>query len=256
MLLTIDVGNTNIKCGLWDNEKIIANWRIGTRKEISGDELGLVLDGFLKLYNFHFNDVEDVIVASVVPPLRPAIEKVTSRHMGKAPIFVEGHSQKFMSVNYTNPREVGADRVVVSIAAYHRFKTSLIVVDFGTATTFDCISKTGEYMGGAIAPGFKLSSEALFHKASRLPKMEQFYKPTKAIARDTINSLNSGLVLGYVGLVEGLVGRISNEMGDNPMVLATGGLAGLIAAETGVIKEVLPDLAMEGLKIIYDRKMW
>jgi type III pantothenate kinase len=161
-----------------------------------------------------------------------------------------------MPILYDDPREVGADRVVVSIAAYRRFKRSLVIVDFGTATTFDCVSERGEYLGGAIAPGFRLSAEALFQKASRLPKMEQFYAPTQAICRDTIGSLNAGLVLGYAGLVEGLIGRIKKEMGGEPMVAATGGLASLIAGETSSIAVVLPDLTMEGLKILYDEKMY
>ncbi|MDR2140574.1 MAG: type III pantothenate kinase [Deltaproteobacteria bacterium] len=252
MLLTIDVGNTNIKFGLWGQEKLLAIWRVSTQKSASGDELGLVLDGFLRLSERSFKDITGCVVASVVPPMRPALERLGSRYLGQAPIFVEPQSQKLLPILYNDPREVGADRVVVSLAAFRRFKKSLIIVDFGTATTFDCVSAQGEYLGGAIAPGFRLSAEALFQKASRLPKMEQFFEPTGAICRDTVNSLNSGLVLGYAGLVEGLVGRIRAEMASEPLVAATGGLAGLIAGQTRVIEKVLPDLTMEGLKIFYD----
>ncbi|MDR1083643.1 MAG: type III pantothenate kinase [Deltaproteobacteria bacterium] len=256
MLLTLDVGNTNLKFGLWVYDTLSAVWRISTRKDISGDELGLVLDGFLRLNGYGFRDITDLAVASVVPPMRPALERLASRYLNLTPVFVEAHLQRLMPIRYTDPREVGSDRVVVSVAAYRRFKTSLIVLDFGTATTFDCVSEKGEYLGGAIAPGFRLSAEALFQKASRLPKMEQFYSPQRAISQDTVNSLNSGMVLGYTGLIEGLVSRIRGEMSGQPMVVATGGLAALFARETQVIKEVLPNLTMEGLKILYEEKLY
>jgi type III pantothenate kinase len=229
------------------------NWRINTHLHLSGDELGFMLEGFLRLPGFSFNDIDDLVVASVVLPMRPAIERLGNRYFDKQPIFVEAYNQTIMPVLYHNPREVGADRVVGAIAAYRRYSGSLIVVDFGTATTFDCISQAGEYLGGAIAPGFRLSADALFDKARRLPKMEQFYKPSVAIAKDTLNSLNSGLVMGYAGLVEGMVNRIKKEMGP-AKVVATGGLATLIADETVAIEEILPNLTMEGLKIIYDEK--
>jgi type III pantothenate kinase len=254
MLLTMDVGNTNIKFGLWLGSRLAFNWRARTRRSYSSDELASLLEVFLRLKGHDLKEIDELVVASVVPPMRPAIERMGLRYLDRKPIFVEGHSQRLMPVLYGDPREVGADRVVGAIAAYRRFRTSLVVVDFGTATTFDCISAAGEYLGGAIAPGFRLSSEALFHKASRLPKMEQFFKPLRAIAKDTLNSLNSGLVLGYAGLVEGLARRVSAEMGTAPKVVATGGLAALIAGETDVIEEVLPDLTMEGLKIVYDEK--
>jgi type III pantothenate kinase len=252
MLLTLDVGNTNIKFGLWRQDDLLAVWRASTRKNISGDELGLMLDGFLRLNGFDLKSVRGFIVASVVPPMRPALERLGKRYLRLAPIFVEAHNQSLMPIRYTDPREVGADRVVVSIAAYRRFQRGLVIVDFGTATTFDCVSRGGEYLGGAIAPGFRLSADALFQTASRLPKMERFYSPPSAICQDTVNSLNSGLVLGYAGLVEGLVNRIRAEMEDEPLVAATGGLASLIAGHTKVIETILPDLTMEGLKILYD----
>ncbi|MDR1609103.1 MAG: type III pantothenate kinase [Deltaproteobacteria bacterium] len=252
MLLTLDVGNTNIKFGLFRGNELVAVWRASTRKNISGDELGLALDGYLRLNGYSLKVVTGFIVASVVPPMRPAIERLGARYLGLTPIFVEAHSQDLMPILYSNPREVGADRVLVSIAAFKRFQRALVIVDFGTATTFDCVSEKGEYLGGAIAPGFRLSAEALFQTASRLPKMEQFSAPQSAICRDTLNSLNSGLVLGYAGLVEGLVNRIRAEMDSEPLVTATGGLASLIAEQTKVIEIILPDLTMEGLKIIYD----
>jgi type III pantothenate kinase len=254
MILTMDVGNTNIKFGLWTDKEMTYNWRISTRHSSSGDELGLMVESFLRMQGFAFKDVDDLVVASVVLPMRPAIERLGSRYLGKPPIFIEAYSQTIMPILYHNPREVGADRVVGSISAYRRFRSRIIVVDFGTATTFDCISAAGEYLGGSIAPGFRLSAEALFDRARRLPKLEQFVKPVAAIAKDTINSLNSGLVLGYAGLVEGLVGRIKMEMGEESRVVATGGLAALIAGETSVIEDIFPNLTMEGLKIIYEEE--
>ncbi|MDR1395534.1 MAG: type III pantothenate kinase [Deltaproteobacteria bacterium] len=256
MLLTVDAGNTNIKFGLWADNALTAVWRTGTRADFSGDELGLLADGFLRLYGYGFKDIQALIIASVVPPLRPALCGLSARYLKVAPIFVEAHTQKIMPVDYIDPREVGADRVVASAAAWRRYPRSLIVIDFGTATTFDCVSSEGRYLGGAIAPGFRLSAAALCQKASRLPKIEQFYSPRQAVSRDTASSLNSGLVFGYTGLVEGLVARIKSEMASDPKVIATGGLASLFARETPVIEEVLPDLTMEGLKIIYDEKMY
>jgi type III pantothenate kinase len=255
MILTMDVGNTNIKFGLWLNGKMDLNWRITTRSSISGDELGMIMENFLRLQGYSLKDVEDLVVASVVLPMRPAIERLGTRYLGKPPVFVEAHTQTIMPVLYHNPREVGADRVVGGIAAYRQFKTRTIVVDFGTATTFDCISDNGEYLGGAISPGFRLSADALFNKARRLPRLEQFFKPDKAIARDTLNSLNSGLVIGYAGLVEGMVERIIREMG-RAKVVATGGLASLIADEAHVIEMILPNLTMDGLKIVYDERAY
>ncbi|MDR2460153.1 MAG: type III pantothenate kinase [Deltaproteobacteria bacterium] len=256
MLMTMDVGNSNLKFGLWKEDELISNWRVSNRKELSSDELGLMVEGFLRISQLSFSEVEDLVVASVVPPMRPALERFSLKYLKKQAIFVEGYSQKMMRIDYSNPREVGADRVVVSIAAWHRYHRSLIVIDFGTATTFDCISKEGNYLGGAIAPGFRLSADALFQKASMLPKMESFFSPKKAICKDTINGLNSGLVLGYTYLVEGLVGHIIQEMDTKPMVVATGGLAGLFAAQSEVIEKVLPDLTMEGLKLVYEEKKW
>ncbi|MDR3155338.1 MAG: type III pantothenate kinase [Deltaproteobacteria bacterium] len=256
MLMTMDVGNTNIKFGLWRGESLAGNWRLTTRGDVSADELGLSVDGALRLAGFSFGQVGDLIVSSVVPPLRPAVERFSSRYLGRSPIFVEGWSQSAMRLEYENPKEVGADRVVASVAAWRRYRAALIVIDFGTATTFDCVSGEGAYLGGAIAPGFRLSAEALFRRASMLPKMESFYPPAKALSKDTLSGLNSGLVLGYTGLVEGLVRRLSAEMGSIPAVVATGGLAYLFASQTDAIGEVLPDLTMEGLKFIYDEKKW
>lgn len=257
MLMTMDVGNTHLKIGLWgEDDTLLTNWRVKSRADLSGDELGLMTEGFLRLSAYSFGEIDDLIIASVVPPMRPALERFSVKYLKKRAIFVEGHSQKIMPLEYSNPREVGADRVVVSIAAWRRYHKSLIVIDFGTATTFDCVSDSGTYLGGAISPGFRLSADALSLRASLLPKIESFYVPEKVICKDTVNGINSGLVFGYISLVEGMVARITKEMETKPVVVATGGLASLFASQSEVIEAVLPDLTMEGLKIIYDEKKW
>ncbi|MDR2349358.1 MAG: type III pantothenate kinase [Deltaproteobacteria bacterium] len=256
MLMTMDVGNTNLKFGLWEDNELFANWRVKSRSDISGDEVGFMLEGFLRLSGLSFSMIDDLVIASVVPPMRPSLERFAGKYLKKQAIFVESHSQKMMKLDYDNPREVGADRVVVSVAAWKRYRKSLVVVDFGTATTFDCVSGDGVYLGGAISPGFRLSADALTLRASLLPKLESFYVPTGAICKDTVNCMNSGLVLGYTSLVEGMVKRISLEMASNPTVVATGGLAALFASLSDSIDAVHPDLTMEGLKIIYDEKKW
>lgn len=250
LLLTMDIGNSNLVFGLWEEEALIGDWRIRTRRDLTADELGLAIGGMITQSGIRWADISSLIISSVVPPMRPALERFAARYLGFEPLFVEPN-QTFMPVKYDQPRDVGADRVVGAIAAYNRFKTSLIVVDFGTATTFDCISAQGEFLGGAIAPGLRLSAEALFQKASRLPKIEMFQRPARVVATNTIDSMNSGLIFGYAGMVDGLVRRAKLEMGGRPKVVATGGLASLIAAESEQIEEVLPELALEGLRLIH-----
>ena len=255
MLFTMDVGNTNINLGLWQGDELRADWRLSTRRESTLDELGLSIGGLFAAGGFKFEQVTGFIISSVVPPMRPALERFGTKYVKLRPIFLEAHRQSLMPIFYTNPAEMGADRIAVSIAAYRRYRGSVIVVDMGTATTFDCISKDGEHLGGAIAPGFRLSADALFQKASRLPRLELFDLPPKAIALDTISSINVGLIYGYISLVDGLVTRLKKELGP-AKVVATGGLAGLIAAESQQIEEVLPDLTLEGLKIIFNEMAW
>ena len=256
MLFTMDVGNTNVNLGLWQGDELKADWRLSTRRESTLDELGLSIGGLFQAEGFGFSDVTGFIVSSVVPPMRPALERFGIKYLKMRPIFLEAHRQTFMPILYDNPMEMGADRVAVSVAAYRRIGGRAIVVDMGTATTFDCISEAGEHLGGAIAPGLRLSAEALFQKASRLPRLELFDLPAKAIARDTTSSINVGLIYGYIGLVDGLVVRLKKELGEDARVVATGGLATMIAAASSQIEEVLPDLTLEGLKIIYSEMAW
>jgi type III pantothenate kinase len=255
MLFTLDVGNTNINGGLWQGDELKADWRLATRRESTLDELGLSMGCLLAASGYGFGDITGFIIASVVPPMRPALERLGVKDARQRPVFLEAHRQTILPLSYLNPMEMGADRVAVSLAAHRRVRGAVIVVDLGTATTFDCVSSQGVHRGGAIAPGLRLSAEALFQKASRLPRLELFDRPEKALATDTISSLNVGLIYGYMDLVDGLVARLKKELGP-ARVLATGGLAGLIAAGSSQIDEVQPDLALEGLRIIYQEEGW
>ena len=253
MLFCIDIGNTNIVLGLSDGEKILHHWRIRTEREITSDELGIVVQHLFSSSNVKTGDVKSIIISSVVPPLMNTMEDFSRRYFKVKPLVVGPEIQTGMEILYDNPKEVGADRIVNAVAAYEKYRTSLVVIDFGTATTFDCVSKEGSYLGGAISPGVLISCEALFQKASRLPRVEIFAKPKKVIAKDTISSMNVGIVYGYAGLVDGIVGRMKREMGQNPTVIATGGLAPLICEEAELIDHVEEFLTVEGLIIIYKR---
>lgn len=253
MLFCIDIGNTNIVLGLSDGERILHHWRIRTEREITSDELGIVVQHLFSSSNVKTDDVKSIIISSVVPPLMNTMEVFSRRYFKVKPLVVGPEIQTGMKILYDNPKEVGADRIVNAVAAYEKYRTSLVVIDFGTATTFDCVSKEGSYLGGAISPGVLISCEALFQKASRLPRVEIFAKPKKVIAKDTISSMNVGIVYGYAGLVDGIVGRIKREMGQNPTVIATGGLAPLICEEAESIDHVEEFLTLEGLIIIYKR---
>jgi type III pantothenate kinase len=252
MLLVIDVGNTNTVVGLYEGQTLAYNWRITTDKSRTGDEYAMLLHELLRLASVSFDCIEDVIVSSVVPPTLHAIETLCSKYVGRSPYVVGPGIKTGMPILYENPREVGADRIVNAVAAFARWQRSLIVVDFGTATTFDYVTGKGQYQGGAIAPGLKISADALFEKASKLPRVEVI-KPPFVVAKNTVNSIQSGLFFGYVGLVDGIVDRMKKETRDDPLVVATGGLATLIAKETQTINEVVPDLTLEGLRILYLR---
>jgi type III pantothenate kinase len=252
MLLVIDVGNTNTVVGLYEGQTLAHNWRITTDKARTGDEYAMLFHELLRLAGVTFDGIRDIIVSSVVPPTLHAIETLCLKYIGRAPYVVGPGIKTGMPILYENPREVGADRIVNAVAAFARWQRSLIVVDFGTATTFDYVTPKGQYQGGAIAPGLKISADALFEKASKLPRVE-VAKPPAVVAKNTVNSIQSGLFYGYVGLVDGIVGRMKKETRDDPLVVATGGLATLIANETQTINEVDPDLTLEGLRILYLR---
>ncbi|PLX95086.1 MAG: pantothenate kinase, partial [Desulfuromonas sp.] len=213
MLLVIDVGNSNIVLGMYQEDELLRSWRITTDKARTVDEYAMVVHELFRLSEYHFHDIKDVIVSCVVPPMLQTLEGLCREYLACCPYVVGPGIRTGMPILYDNPKEVGADRIVNAVAAYERFRHSLIVVDFGTATTFDYISAKGEYLGGAISPGIGISAEALFQRASKLPRVE-FSRPSQIIARNTISSMQSGIFYGYVGLVDGIVSRMKQEAGE------------------------------------------
>lgn len=252
MLLVVDVGNTNTVLGLYDGERLLHDFRIQTTKGRTSDEYHVLLLNLLQLAGVERSDVRASILASVVPSFNDTVIDAVDRAFDHEIMIVGPGIKTGMPVLYENPREVGADRIVNAVAAYERVKGAVIVVDFGTATTFDCISDKGEYLGGAIAPGMEISANALFARAAKLPRSE-IARPPRAVGRNTVHSMQAGIVFGYVGLVDGLVRRLVDEMETDVSVVATGGLAGLIEPESEMIGEVDEYLTLEGLRLIYER---
>jgi len=252
MLLVIDVGNSNTVLGMYRDSTLLHNWRITTDKFRTCDEYAMLLHDLFQFKGVAFNDIQDVIISCVVPPMISSLECLCRDYFKLKPYIVGPGIKTGMPILYDNPREVGADRIVNAVAGYEKKKCALIIVDFGTATTFDAISARGEYLGGAIAPGLGISSEALFSRASKLPRVE-FCRPPQVIARNTVNSIQAGIFYGYVGLVDGIIVRMKKESSEPAYVFATGGLAGQIAEESTTIDEVDSMLTLEGLMIIYQR---
>ncbi len=254
MLLVVDIGNTNIVIGLYQEDNLIFNWRIMTDRDKTSDEFAMLFQNLLDSKDIPRNSIQAIIVSNVVPPLASAMEQMCKNYFHIDPLLVGPKINLGMTIKYDNPKEVGADRLVNAVAGYEKYKRSLIIIDFGTATTFDYINPAGEYIGGAIAPGIQISSEALFQKASKLPRIE-FIEPARVVGTDTVSSMQSGIVYGYIGLVDGIVKRMKAEVNTSPYVVATGGLAGLIAEHSEPIDEVDDQLTLRGLKIIYDRNV-
>ncbi|PLX76589.1 MAG: pantothenate kinase [Desulfuromonas sp.] len=252
MLLVIDVGNTNTVFGLYRGEELLKDWRLTTDEDRTVDEYAILVHELFGLSQFHFTDVDSVIISCVVPSMLVTLGSLCQSYFKQQPMIVGPGIKTGMPIVYDNPREVGADRIVNAVAAYEMIKSSLIVVDFGTATTFDYVSEKGEYLGGAIAPGLSISAEALFKRASKLPRVE-LVSPPQVIAKNTANSIQSGLFYGYVGLVDGIVGRMKKEGSSVPQVVATGGLATVLVGVSETIDRVEPNLTLEGLRIIHAR---
>lgn len=252
MLLVIDVGNSNTVLGIYEGSILKKDWRVGTDKYRTVDEYAMLINDLFRLSGLSFSDLDDVIVSCVVPPMLNTLERLCRQYFQLDAYVVGPGIKTGMSIQYENPREVGADRIVNAVAAYEKYPGSLIVVDFGTATTFDVISADGAYQGGAIAPGVGISADALFERASKLPRVE-FLRPPQIIAKNTVNSMQAGIFFGYVGLVEGIVSRMKMEIDQKTKVIATGGLAEPIAAATDSIDQVEPLLTLEGLRILYLR---
>jgi type III pantothenate kinase len=252
MLLAIDVGNTNIVYGLFDGTKLVHQFRVESSRNRTADEYAVVVRQLLAMRDVKPSEVTASIVASVVPALTEPMLDLVRRAFGHEALVVGPGIRTGMAILYENPREVGADRIVNGVAAYERFKSGLIVVDFGTATTFDCVSPKGEYLGGVICPGVNISADALFARAAKLPRVE-IAKPPKVVGRNTQHSMQSGIVYGYVALVDGLVDRLVEELAFPCSVVATGGLARVIAPLSRTIQEVDDELTLTGLRILYER---
>ena len=253
MLLAIDIGNTNTVIGVFDEDLLVHHWRLRTEKDATEDEFQVIVKSLFSLEGAMLDSITGTIVSCVVPPMVNILDRFCTKYLHHEPIWVDAATFTDMPILYDNPKEVGADRIVNAAAAFHKYRTNLIVVDFGTATTFDCISQDGAYLGGAISPGIVVSSEALFQKASKLPRVEIFVAPKRAIAKDTVSSMNAGIIFGYAGLVDVIVRRIKSEMTTAPKVIATGALAELVAEFAETIEAVEPHLTLEGLRIIYSK---
>jgi type III pantothenate kinase len=250
-LFCIDIGNTNIVMGLYQGEELVTHWRIATDHQRMADEYGVLILDLFERADQSPADVEGVIIASVVPPLTSVFQKLSDRYLHQSPLVLDADTPTGVQILVDHPQEVGADRIVNAVAAHQRYSGPACVVDFGTATTFDAISTDGDYLGGAIAPGIGISAEALFQHTSKLPRTD-LAPPPSAIGKNTVHAMQSGLLFGYVGLVEGLVDRFRAELGPEMTVVATGGLGSLIAAETDVIDAVDPWLTLEGLRLIWE----
>ncbi|MCG8592323.1 MAG: type III pantothenate kinase [Proteobacteria bacterium] len=256
MLLVIDIGNSNVSIGIFDyvdgTGELAQHWRLSTHREQTSDELAITLRSLFQGEDRRVDEVTDVILSSVVPPLLPIWERVSTKLFDRAPLVVGPGIRTGMPVRYENPREVGADRIVNAVAAFDMYGGPIVCVDFGTATTFDCVSKDGEYLGGVIFPGIHISMEALFERASKLHRVE-IARPKTVIGRTTTGALQSGLLYGYAGLVDAMVERIRGELAGEARCIATGGLAGRIANESSAIERVEPFLTLEGLRILFEK---
>jgi type III pantothenate kinase len=252
MILVFDVGNTNIVLGVFEGDQLLTNWRIGTDPRRTADDLGMLLKNLFCFEGFKFEEIESLVISSVVPPLTPILCDMCRKYFGREPLLIGPGVKTGMPIRYENPREVGADRIVNAVSVAHRYGTPAVIVDFGTATTFCAVSRAGDYLGGAIAPGLMVSMEALFARAAKLPRIE-LVKPSEVIGRNTVTSMQAGFYYGFIGQLEGIVHRFKEELGEDAVVVATGGLAELICSETECVDHIDPYLTLWGLKLIYER---
>ncbi len=252
MILVFDVGNTNIVLGVYEDKNLVEHWRISTATQRTADEYAVLLKALFEGSGLTFKNIEGIILSSVVPPLMLTLDLMSRKYFGFQPLVVGPGIRTGIQIKFENPREVGADRIVNAIAGYELYGGPLIIVDFGTATTFDAITAKGEYLGGAIAPGIVISTEALFARAAKLPRVE-LVKPPSVIGKNTVNSMQAGIIYGFAGQVDAVVSRMKKELPGNPLVVATGDMAEIMAQEARTIDKVDPLLTLAGLRIIYER---
>lgn len=254
MLLAIDIGNTNIVLGIYEGNDLRHSWRISTDPYKTADEIGILIKQLFNYKGVSLEDVNSIIISSVVPTIMGSVETMCEEYFKVKPFIVGPGIKTGLVIKFENPKEVGADRIVNAVAAIEKYGTPAVVVDFGTATTFDAISKEGHYLGGAIAPGIRISMDALFSKAAKLPRVE-LQKPPNVIGNTTVRGMQSGIVYGYIGQVDGIVGRMKEELGEKPVAVATGGLAEFIAKHCQTIDHIDPLLTLDGLKEIYKKNL-
>jgi type III pantothenate kinase len=252
MLLVIDIGNSNIVCGIFEGQTLLSHWRLATDQRRTDDEYGMLFLSLLERASYNATQVTGAILSSVVPVLTSTFEDMVQTYFLHSPVIVTPEINSGLTLRYANPKEIGSDRIVTAAAAHDRYHANVIIVDFGTATTFCIVTKAGEYLGGVIAPGLGISAETLFTRTAKLPKVE-IIRPKSVVGTDTVSGIQSGLLFGYVGLVEGVLRRIEQELGFSCRVVATGGLSTIIARETESIHEVRPLLTLEGLELLYRR---
>jgi type III pantothenate kinase len=252
VILVVDVGNTNIVLGIYQGKTLLHHWRVSTDRSATSDEYGMLVFNLFQHAEISIKEIKAVIISSVVPPLISVLEVLCKKYLDQTPLIVGPGLKTGLNIRYENPREVGADRIVNAVAAIELYGPPLIIVDFGTATTFDYIDEKGQYIGGAIAPGIGISTEALYQRAAKLPRIE-LIKPKSTVGRNTITSMQAGIIYGFAGQVDGIVGRMQEEFGSKAKVIATGGLAELISSETKSIEVVNTLLTLQGLQLIYER---
>ncbi|MHC0039280.1 type III pantothenate kinase [Pseudoneobacillus sp. C159] len=254
MIFVFDIGNTNTVLGVYDGEELKYHWRIETNRNRTDDEYGMVIKSLFNHVGLSFSDIDGIVISSVVPPIMFALERMCEKYFHLKPLIVGPGTKTGLNIKYENPREVGADRIVNAVAAIHDYGSPLIIVDFGTATTFCYVNEDKQYMGGAIAPGISISTEALYSKAAKLPRIE-IARPEGVIGKNTVSAMQAGIVYGYVGQVEGIVKRMKEQSKQKPTVIATGGLARLISQESDIFDVIDPFLTLKGLQLIYKRNI-